>query len=855
MSICFGTSQLKNVAPSFVASISCFLLTWCAPLHADGERDGLEDRRRGEALRVTASVETYDQIEAFPRRVQLRGAEAFQRVVVRGRTATGQWVDLTRQAQFTTEPEGVVRLGPVDAESRPALHAGRDGDATVTVAVGDAVTQLAVIVRGSDAAAPPRFVEDVIHNLTRAGCNSGACHGAQHGKGGFKLSLLGYVPEQDYTAVTRDAGARRVVAGAAQRSLLLAKPLQLVPHEGGLVLQPESTAHRSIARWIAAGAPAQPQDAPALEAIEVYPIESVVAPGDEFYLAVSAHYSDGRREDVTGQVLLETLNDGVASVDGDGRVRANASGETSIMVRYAGDAVTTRVTVPFPERADSESRDVFAAFAPRTPLDRAVAKKWALLGLHPSPGASDAEFMRRLYLTAIGTLPSPDEVEAFLADGSAEKRDRLIDRVLERPEYVDYWTLKWGDVLRVKRSTMGEKGMWSFYSWLREQLRDNRPLDALVRDLLVAQGSTFTTGPANYYRVSSQPKELAEITSQVFLGLRLQCAQCHHHPFERWSQDDYYGMAAYFARLGVKSSAEFGVYGTERVVYVKERGELRHPKSGAVVVPKPLDAPPADDAVDRRRALATWLTARDNRLFARNLANRLWGYVMGRGVVEPIDDLRVTNPPTNPELLEALADALIAADFDQKALLRVIFRSRVFQLSSLPTADNQGDEMFFSHYLIRRLPAEVLLDAIAASTEVPEAFGGVPKSTRAIQLPDPTYNSYFLSAFGKPKRAISCECERVSKPNLAQALHLMNGDAIQRRVAAEDGRVARIVKDEQKTDSEGITELYLATFSRPPTSQELERARSAVAAAPTRREGFEDLLWALCNATEFLFNH
>ena len=362
-----------------------------------------------------------------------------------------------------------------------------------------------------------------------------------------------------------------------------------------------------------------------------------------------------------------------------------------------------------------------------------------------------------MFVSAIGTLPAPEEVTAFLDDEDPLKRVKLIDAVLERPEYVDYWALKWGDILRINRATMNEKGMWSMYNWVRGELRANRPIDSMVRELITAQGSTYTSGPTNFFRVAQSPKDLAETTSQVFLGVRLQCAQCHHHPFEKWTQDDYWGLAAYFARLGIKSSSEFGVYGREQVVYVKKSGEVQFPGTGKLIEPKPLGAAPEDDPIDRRRALARWLTSKDNRLFARNLANRFWGYLMGRGIVEPIDDLRVTNPPSNPELLDALADEVVRSGFDQKALIGAILRSRVFQLSSETTPENADDEVFFSHYLVRRLPAEVLHDAICAVTGVPESFSGLPAGSRAIQLPDPQFGSYFLESFGKPQRALACE--------------------------------------------------------------------------------------------------
>ncbi len=803
------------------------------------------------AAAAVATGASLTALEVVPARVELRGPFAQQRVVVIGRRADGSSVDLTARVELASETPAVAGTGAIDDETRPAINATGNGDGLVRVSWEGLEARVPVTVSGFDTATPPSFAHDVVSGLTRAGCNGGSCHGAQHGRGGFKLSLLGYEPDVDERAIVHDAFGRRVSRSDPAQSLLLRKPLGRLPHEGGVRIVPGSTFHRTLARWVEAGAPGPRPDEPVVESIDVFPDAGVLAVDEPAHLLVTARLSDGSTEDVTGKVLLGSLNDGVATVDDEARVVARSPGETAVMVRYQGQAAVSRVTVPYRRLEDHGE---LAAFEASGGIDEIVASKWKTLGLLPSELASDGEFIRRVFLVAIGTLPTPAEVRRFLDDPDAGKREKLIDAVLERPEYVDYWALKWGDILRIDRNTMNEKGMWSMYNWLRSELRENRPLDAMVRALITAQGSTYTSGPTNYYRVARRPNDLAETTTQVFLGVRLQCAQCHHHPFEKWTQEDYYGMAAFFARLGVKRSSEFGVYGREEIVHVKSSGDVRHPKTGKVVPPTPLDAEPVDDAADRRRALAGWLTSPDNRLFARNLANRLWGYVMGRGIVEPIDDMRVTNPPTMPRLLEALADELIGSGFDQKQLLRTIMRSRIFQLSSRERPENAGDEVFHSRFLVRRLPAEVLLDALVHVTGVPESFSGLPAGTRAIQLPDARFDSYFLESFGKPKRAIACECERVSRPNMAQALHLINGEFIEKRLGKKGGRVQRAI-DEGLDDAAVIEDFYLAAFSRRPTAAELEKVTRFVAAAPSKKEGLEDILWALCNASEFLFNH
>jgi Protein of unknown function (DUF1553)/Protein of unknown function (DUF1549) len=473
-----------------------------------------------------------------------------------------------------------------------------------------------------------------------------------------------------------------------------------------------------------------------------------------------------------------------------------------------------------------------------------------------SPRCSDEEFLRRLCLDAIGTLPTPREVRDFLSDKSANKCQKAVERVLERPEFVDFWALKWGDLLRINRDTLQDKGMWSFHNWVRAPLRDGKPLDEFVRDVITAEGSTFTEGPANFYRTANNPLDWSENVAQVFLGVRVGCARCHHHPFEKWSQDDYYGLSAFFVRLGTKNSQEFGIFGRETVVYLKPGGEQTHPRKGGVVPPHPLDGPTMDDRFDRRRKLAEWLTAADNPFFARNLVNRFWGYLMGRGLVEPLDDMRATNPASNPEVLDALAKDFTAHKFDLKHLLRTIFESRAYQLGSLSTPGNAADaaNVYYTRYTVKRLTAEQLADALDFVTGTREKYPGLPLGTRAIQLPDTKVKSFFLDVFGRPPRQITCECERSSQPNIAQALHLLNGDFLNKKIADPAGRIEQLLK--AKTPASAIIEeMYLAALSRLPRGEEVMQAQKWVAKAPSEREGLQDLLWVLLNSREFLFNH
>ncbi len=489
-------------------------------------------------------------------------------------------------------------------------------------------------------------------------------------------------------------------------------------------------------------------------------------------------------------------------------------------------------------------------------IDTLLVKKWKDLGLLPSPTCTDEEFLRRLYLDIIGTLPTPEDVRAFLADKAADKRAKAIDKVLKRPEFVDFWALKWGDLLRINRTALQEKGMWSFHNWVRASLRDEKPVDEFVRDIITAEGSTFTDGPVNYYQVGRTADDWAETTSQVFLGVRMQCAKCHHHPFEKWSQDDYYGMSAFFSRLGTKNSPEFGLFGRESIVFIKNSGEVTHPRKRITVKPHPLDGQDMDDEFDRRKKLADWMTAKDNPFFAKNIVNRFWGYLMGRGLVEPLDDMRATNPASNPELLDALAKDFAEHKFDMKHLLRTILNSRAWQASSTVGEGNAADaaNIHFTRYTTKRLTAEQMADAIDFATGTQEKYTGLPLGTKAIQLPDSGVRSYLLDVFGRPARQISCECERTVKPNIAQALHLLNGDFLNKKIADKTGRIEKLANGKM-AQAKAIEEIYLVTLARMPKPEELSKAAGWIEAAGDKRDGLQDLLWTLLNSREFLFNH
>jgi hypothetical protein len=700
-------------------------------------------------------------------------------------------------------------------------------------------------VSGVAGAKPPRFATEVIPVLTRAGCSQGGCHGAQQGKGGFKLSLQGYDPEADYEAITRAAGARRVAPAQPENSLLLRKPMGAVRHGGGRILEVGSPAYRVLVDWIAGGMPAPQPTEPGVAALEVVPPVRTLAVGEKQRFRVWAKFTDGTRRDVTPETLFSGSDGAVASVTPYGEATVVGKGEAAVLVRYRDRVAIATVISPF----GPPLRTVPTA---TSPIDRLVNRKLAALGLEPSPRSSDSDFLRRVSLDITGTLPTPSAVREFLADRDPNKRANLVETLLKRPEYVDYWTLQWGDILRSTRSALGEKGLVAFNHWLRQSVAENKPWDKLARELVLAQGSTFDEGAANYFRAASTPETRAETTAQVFLGVRMQCARCHNHPYDRWTQTQYYQLAAFFARVRTKP----GQAADERIVYTADSGEMTHPKTKQAVTPTALDAAPlpATFTGDRRQALADWLTDAKNPFFAKILVNRVWKHFLGQGLVEPVDDMRLTNPPTNAALLDFLARDFAQNGYDLKRLIRTIVRSETYQRTVIPTPRNAGDTRYYSHFFFKRLAAEPLLDAVAAATGVGEKFGGYPAGIRATELPDTTTQSYFLDLFGRPARNIVCQCERTDAPNLGQVLHFMNGKAINARLSSKEGRVARLIVAKMP-DGKLIEELYLAALSRFPTDEETKVARSSLARAEDRQKEAEDLLWALLNSKEFLFNH
>jgi hypothetical protein len=782
-----------------------------------------------------------------PATATLRGRDSVQQLVVTAKLAGDVLRDATTSAKYSSSDDKVARVEPSGA-----IFPVADGTAEITVEIAGKTAKVAVTVSHTAEELPINFPNQIVPIFTKLGCNSGGCHGKASGQNGFKLGLLGFEPTLDYEALVKEARGRRLFPAAPDRSLLLVKATGQVPHGGGKRMDAGNHEYNLIRRWIITGMPYGKPDDPVVAKITVNPPHRLLPRGGQQQITVTAHYSDGSNEDVTRHAQYESNETDIAVVDSGGLVKSlDSSGEAAVMARYQGTVAVFRATVPLGKPIAQ-----YPDFPPKNFIDQHTLAKWKQLGIVPSELASDSEFIRRAMIDICGTPPTPAEVQAFLADNDPNKRDKLIDQLLEREEYADYFTLKWADILRVKRrgNPLLRRSTYGFSRWIKEQLLLDTPYDQFVRSVLAAQGDVNINPPVGWYREIRTPEAAVDDAAQVFLGLRIQCARCHHHPFEKWSQDDYYGFAAFFARVGRKPDPE-NPQGDQRIFALRS-GEINHPKTSKPMKPKGLDGPeldvPADQ--DRRQHLADWLGDTANPFFARAACNRMWTHFFSRGIVNPEDDMRVTNPPSNPELLDALAKDFIEHKYSIKHLIRTICKSRTYQLSSIPNEFNKHDKQNYARYYPKRMQAEVMHDAIVAVTGSPTSFGGLPAGTRAIALPDESSATYFLTVFGKPQRESACECERVGQANLAQSLHLLNSNEIQGKISGGT-RVNAWMADQAKTDSDKLTELWLACFARTPTADEMELATKHIEAKKDKKkEAYEDIMWALINTKEFLFN-
>ena len=756
--------------------------------------------------------------------------------------------DVTSAARYTVADPKIATI------KDGTVYPIQDGRTSITINASGRTLVVPVDVRNVTTKATPRFIADVEPILTRSNCNGGGCHGATQGKGGFRLSLQAFDPDLDFASITKGSASRRISPAQPMNSLLLRKPTMAVPHKGGPVLTDGTQHHRLLSEWIRLGMPGPKQDDPSVTKLDVYPKVRTLATGDTQAIRVVATLSDSTTRDVTAEALISGSDAAVASVSPDGIIKVTGKGSAAVLIRYRDVVTTATINSPFgaPLKPGAPSDD-----EARTPasvaMDVLVDKKLAQLGLTPSQKASDTEFLRRVTLDICGTLPSPNDIRAFLADRELDKRERIVDKLLASPEYVDTWTLFWGDYTRASTKALGERGLASMNQWLRSSVALNKPMSTFARELITAKGSNYDNGAAGFFRAERSPEALLETTSQVFLGTRIGCAKCHNHPYERFKQYEYYQMAAFFVRTKTKD----GPNPEETFVYNGNGGEAVHPRTGKVMQPTPLDgAPlPADFKGDRRDALADWVTAPSNPFFARNIVNRVWKQLMGIGLIEPVDDIRVTNPPSNPELLDRLALDFVRGGYDVRQLIRDIVLTETYQRTAIPTKQNAGDNKYYSHYAFKRMQAEPLMDAISVALGLGEPLAGMPADLRAVQLPDTsaTGSTYFLDLFGRPARNVVCQCERSDAPTIGQLLHIMNGKGIQDRIASKDNRIGKLIAA-GKTDAQILEDVYLATLGRYPTAREKMIALLDIDLSKDRRLAWEDVQWALLNQKEFLFN-
>jgi Protein of unknown function (DUF1553)/Protein of unknown function (DUF1549)/Bacterial Ig-like domain (group 2) len=753
---------------------------------------------------------------------------------------------------------------PVRRRSLPGAPEGRHFAIRVTMALAFIALQIV-----SRAQSVPSFRNDILPILSKAGCNSGGCHGALAGKGGFRLSLFGYNPEADWLSMTRESRGRRVELSDPGASLILLKPTTALRHKGGKRLEVNSEDYRVIADWITAGCPPPQANDAMLSALEVSPAESTLAPGGTQQLAVKAKYTNGTEREVTRWSKFTSADETVAIVDGAGKLSVTGPGEGAVTVWFSSQIVTARVVVPFPHEIAGE---VYAS-APRAGfIDDLVLAQLQRLHLKPSPAAGDATFVRRAFLDTIGRLPTPEEARAFVNDTAPGKHERLAELLLARPEFIDYWTYKWADVLLITGSKLRPDAIAAYHKFIRDRVAANQPWDKFVREIVTARGSSLDNGATNFFAVHPDPESMAENVSQAFLSLSIGCAKCHNHPLEKWTNDQYYAFANLFARVRAKGWGGDARSGDgQRTLYVEVRGDLIQPRTGKPQPPAPLDAPALDpdDPRDRREVLSEWLTSPENPYFTRAIVNRVWANFMGTGLVESVDDIRISNPASNEMLLAALADFLVKQRYDLKALMRVILTSQTYRRSSEPLPENKDERRYYSRFYPRRLMAEVLSDAITDVTGVRDSFteillndGSTEKvtaytpDTRALQLTDSAVKNYFLKTFGRNAREITCECERSNQPSLVQVLHLSNGSTVNDKLAAKGGRITQILATDPPP-AQIVDDAYQLCLSRPPADDQRKKFEEMLKAAKPeeKRQIVEDLYWSLLTSREFLFQH
>ena len=801
---------------------------------------------------VTAANQPLPKFESVrfdhTQELQLSGRDARLQLLVTGKTAEGQEIDISHDVTFSAEPAGIVSF-----EGSLVVPLA-DGEASIfaNTASGQQIkSTVKVLQMGHES--PISFPDKIVPIFTKLGCNGGGCHGKVAGQNGFKLSLLGFGPIEDHEHLASESRGRRISLANPDGSLLLLKAINASPHGGGQRLEKDSHEYRIMRRWIAQGMPYGEENSAKLIGIEVVPQQRRMSPKSSQQLTVVAQYSDGTLEDITRAAVFESNDPSMASVTDRGLVDLNqVVGDVAVMTRYQGHVSVFQADIPL-ERAEGETEPTYSDPSGNL-VDELVWKKLESLGIPTSEICDDSTFLRRVTLDLAGRLPTLEEITSFQGNQDSNKRNALIERLLASKDYADYFAGKWNSILRNQRTGGGLTfASMAFHEWIRESIFQHQPYDQFVRDIVAASGSVASHPPVVWYQQVPDTNQRIEDAAQLFLGQRVQCARCHHHPYEKWSQADYAQLSAFFTTVSKKNLGD----PTEPSFFARIGGATaRDPSSGQNLVPAGLDSEDMQIAPyeDPREAFASWMTDPENPFFAKALVNRYWKHFMGRGLVEPEDDLRVTNPPSNPELIEGMAEHFVRYGFDTKELIRLIVQSKTYQLSSNAKPRNLGDKRSYSRYYPKRLQAEVLLDAIDRVTLSPTHFSGVPTSMRAVALPDTSFDSYFLTVFGRPQSSTACECERSQEANLSQSLHLLNSEEIQAKLSADGGRAAQLAED-QRDDAQKINELYLVAFGRQPDEVEHQASMSYGSSKENKREAYEDLIWSLINSKEFLFNH
>lgn len=844
------------VSISTGARVTCAVALLCASLGlARAERAA---GAAAKAVQLSVHFDAESGTNTAPKPLQLRYASGRQQLLATASCDDGLVRDLTRSVKWDVQPATIAKVS-----RHGVITPIANGDAVITATDSSGLTaKFPVHVEDAEVSPAINFPNQIVPIFTKLGCNAGGCHGKSGGQNGFRLSLLGFEPTEDFEHLVKESRGRRLFPASPDNSLLLTKAVGTLPHGGGKRLETDSRDYQLIRRWIAQGMPYGKPTDPTVERIEVYPLERTMERDGEQQLVVKAFYTDGKVEDVTASAQYDSNDKDITQVDPAGLVKAiSRSGDAAIMVRYQSRVAVFRATIPL---------GVAVTTLPpsRNFIDENIFKKLKTIGMPPSEVCDDATFIRRVTVDVAGRLPTAEETRKFLADTHPLKRDYLIDALLDSGDYADAFANKWSALLRNKRGAENQmRGNFAFYAWIRDSLMENKPYDQFVAEILTATGDSTQNPPSAWYRQVRDTTSQLEDSAQLFMATRMKCAQCHHHPFEKWSQQDYYSLGAFFAQVGRKGGEQPG---DESIYHKRGLATAVNKKTNQKVKPaalgeKPVELTPDDDP---RQALAEWLGKKDNPFLAKALVNRYWKHFFNRALVEPEDDVRDTNPASNPELFNALAKSFVDSGFDLKQLVRNICRSSTYQLSAVPNEHNAQDRQFFSRYYPKRLTAEVLLDAINGATGSQTTFASTQEGTRAVQLPDNSYNagSYFLTVFGRPEGATSCECERSQDASLAQSLHLLNSKDIQAKLSADSGRAARMATDTKIADATQIADLYYAVYSRGPKSEEVAAAtehlgKRASAAkddkekAAKRREAYEDILWALMSSKEFLFNH